>query len=134
MIKIKIGSTEKLEGAVAVLLDEEDKTLLLLRPESTSWAPGKWGFPGGRIEPGESPRTAAAREATEETTLEVRNLKAIKLKLDRAVQAYYTRDYSGEVKIDHEHDDWAWVSRDELQSYELAPFVTEILDWIAENE
>ena len=134
MIKIKIGSTEKLEGAVCVLLDSDSRTLLLLRPLSTSWAPGKWGFPGGRIEPGESPRDAAVREAVEETTLEIGQVKPVKLKLDRNVRAYYTREYSGEVEIDYEHDDWAWVHQDDLSRYELAPHVTEILDWIIENE
>jgi 8-oxo-dGTP pyrophosphatase MutT (NUDIX family) len=34
-------------------------------------APRRFGFPGGRVEPGESPATAAVRECAEETGLEV---------------------------------------------------------------
>ena len=40
--------------------------LLLLRRAPGTIQPGTWGIPGGCIEPGESPRTAAAREVVEE--------------------------------------------------------------------
>ena len=38
---------------------------------------GFWEFPGGKIEPGESPQAAAVREIREETTLEVRITAAL---------------------------------------------------------
>ena len=48
------------------LLNEECQVLLQKRGDS-----GLWGFPGGAVEPGESPETAAIREVREETGLEV---------------------------------------------------------------
>ncbi|POA81039.1 hypothetical protein C1882_26240 [Pseudomonas sp. FW305-E2] len=39
--------------------------VLLVRKKS-----GKWNFPGGAIEPGESPVAAARRELQEETSIE----------------------------------------------------------------
>jgi len=132
MIKIKIKKKE-LTGAIVILLDKNDNTLILLRPKEARFAPFKWGFPGGKLEAGETPEEAAVRETKEETQLDVRNLHSLKLEVDKPVATYYTRDYDGAVEIDHEHDDWAWVSRDEIEEYELAPEVLEMYDWVLEN-
>ena len=123
----------KKEGAIVVLLNEKNETLILLRPAAAKWSPNTWGYPGGRIEPGESPLDAAARETREETELVVRDLKAVDLKLDTAVYAYYTRDYTGTVTIDHEHDDWMWVSRADIENYRLAPQVLETFEWVLQH-
>lgn len=117
-----------------MLLDNEDRTLILLRPKEARWAPFKWGFPGGKLEVGESPHDAAVRETKEETELDVKNLKLLDLKVDKPVATYYTREYTGTVKIDFEHDDWAWASRDQIEEYNLAPEVLEMYDWVLENE
>lgn len=133
MIKIKIGKPSELLGAIVVLVDPRDRTLILLRPKEAHWAPYKWGFPGGKLEPGEDPETAAMRETKEETQLEVTNLKPLKLALDKPLATYYTRDYTGTVEIDYEHDDWAWVGRDKIEEYDLAPEVLEMYDWVLKN-
>ena len=102
MIKLKLMKTPSVTGAVVVVLDDQDRTLLLLRPKEARWAPFKWGFPGGKIEEGESALSAAIRETKEETQLNVKNLRALNLKVAKAVATYYTRDYTGAVKIDFE--------------------------------
>jgi 8-oxo-dGTP pyrophosphatase MutT (NUDIX family) len=134
VIKIRIGQKMKKDGAVVVLLNEKRETLILLRPGAAKWSPNTWGFPGGRIEAGEDPETAATRETMEETQLEVRDLKLADLKLPMPVFAYYTRDFSGEVTIDYEHDDWAWASRDKIETYPLAPQVLELFEWVLAHE
>ena len=122
------------KGAIVVILDEHDRVLLLYRPKAARWAPHKWGYPGGKIEKGEAPMQAAIRETKEETSLDVRNLKDINLGVDIQVRAYYTRDYDGNVSIDYEHEDWAWVHPDVVDKYDLAPNVAELLEWVLENE
>jgi 8-oxo-dGTP pyrophosphatase MutT (NUDIX family) len=134
MIKIKIASKKQIMGAVAVVLDEQKRTLILLRPKEARWAPIKWGFPGGKVEPGEEPIDAAIRETKEETQLDIKNLQPLGLKIDKPVHAYYTKDYTGEVHIDYEHDDWTWTGRDEIENYNLAPQVLEMFEWVLENE
>ena len=123
----------KITGAVVLILDEEERTLILLRPASAQWAPHKWGYPGGKLEKDETPLDAAVRETKEETQLEARNLKLLNLKIDKPIVAYYTRDYTGDVEIDYEHDDWTWVTREEIENYDLAPQVLDMYDWVLKN-
>ena len=134
MIKIKIKKAIQKNGAIAVILNKENETLIMLRPSDAQWAPNKWGFPGGKIESGEAPLEAAARETKEETELDIYHLKPINLELGAPVYAYYTREYEGEVQIDYEHDDWAWVSLSDINQYTLAPDVLELYEWVLENE
>jgi len=133
MIKIRIRKRLKMLGAIVVILDEKNRTLILKRPTFTRWEPLKWAYPGGKIEKGETPLEAAVRETKEETNLDVSDLKDINLKLDNAVAAYYTRSYVGEVEIDYEHTDWAWASRGEIEKYDLAPGVLQTYDWVLKN-
>jgi 8-oxo-dGTP diphosphatase len=53
-----------LVSAVA-LIDAEGRVLLAQRPEGKSMA-GLWEFPGGKVEPGETPEAALIRELSEE--------------------------------------------------------------------
>ena len=49
----------------AALVDGDGRVLLAQRPEGKSLA-GLWEFPGGKLEPGESPEAALERELAEE--------------------------------------------------------------------
>ncbi len=51
--------------AAAALVDADGRVLLQQRPEGKAMA-GLWEFPGGKIEPGESPQAALVRELEEE--------------------------------------------------------------------
>jgi 8-oxo-dGTP diphosphatase len=53
-----------LVSAVA-LIDRDGRVLLAQRPEGKSMA-GLWEFPGGKVEPGETPEHALIRELQEE--------------------------------------------------------------------
>ena len=75
-------------AAIAVVLRGGE--ILLVRRANQPDA-GKWGFPGGKIEPGEPVQTAAAREVAEETGLVVRPLHAF-----TAVDAFH-RNASGQL-------------------------------------
>jgi len=133
MIKIKIRKPKMIKGAFVVILDATDRALLLLRPSWINWGANQWGFPGGKLEDGETPLQAAVRETKEETELEVSNLVETHPGVAPVLRAYYTRDYVGNVKIDFEHDDWKWMSRDEMLQYPLAPGVLDIYDGAISN-
>ncbi len=51
--------------AAVALVDADGRILLAQRPEGKSMA-GLWEFPGGKIEPGETPEAALIRELHEE--------------------------------------------------------------------
>jgi 8-oxo-dGTP diphosphatase len=57
-----------LVSAVA-LIDRDGRVLLARRPEGKSMA-GLWEFPGGKVEPGETPEAALIRELREELGIE----------------------------------------------------------------
>ncbi len=56
-------------GATVLLVDEQDRLLMMLRTDS-----GLWGVPGGALEPEETIEQAAQRETFEEAGLHIRDL------------------------------------------------------------
>lgn len=108
------GRYQRIEGAHVLVVDADGRMLVV---RSTYLGPG-WMLPGGRVERGETPQTAAERETREETGLEVA--------VDRLllVEAYRPKDVSfvfgGRLvggTLDPQIGEIAevgWLSRDEL--------------------
>jgi 8-oxo-dGTP pyrophosphatase MutT (NUDIX family) len=107
-------------GAVVIIFDREGRVLILKRTEEMEWMPLKWGLPGGGIDEGEKPIEAAIREVKEETTLDIGNPIEFHIS-DMNVVYFTTTKYSGEVEIDFEHLDFAWVYPEELTNYDVIP-------------
>ena len=61
----KLAGTDLLLVSAVALIDRDGRLLLAQRPEGKPMA-GLWEFPGGKIEPGETPETALIRELDEE--------------------------------------------------------------------
>src|SRR5579884_2935910 len=62
--------------ACGVLINDRGEVLIAERPPD-KLAAGKWEFPGGKIEPGESVEAALARELREELGIEVREARRL---------------------------------------------------------
>ncbi len=56
--------------AACALVDPEGRVLLARRPEG-KWMAGLWEFPGGKLDPGETPEEALIRELKEELAIDV---------------------------------------------------------------
>lgn len=54
----------------AVIVNEKGEILCALRSDKMS-SPGMWEFPGGKIEPGETPEQSLKREIQEELDVEI---------------------------------------------------------------
>lgn len=55
--------------AAAALVDPDGRVLITRRPEGKSMA-GLWEFPGGKVEPGETPEETLIRELKEELDID----------------------------------------------------------------
>jgi mutator protein MutT len=75
---------------VAAVIQQGGRILIAQR-KSTRRHPGKWEFPGGKVEPEETPRAALRRELREELGTEAEI---------GAEEARYTVTYSGSPPID----------------------------------
>ena len=64
----KLAGTDLLLISAVALIDRDGRVLLAQRPEGKAMA-GLWEFPGGKIEPGETPETALIRELDEELSI-----------------------------------------------------------------
>src|SRR5438105_3483011 len=69
---ILVNEEAVVQVAAAVILRRDGQVLLAQRPVGKVYA-GYWEFPGGKCEPGESPRAALDRELREELGLSVRH-------------------------------------------------------------
>lgn len=64
------GPVKLLLVSAVIMIDVDGRILLAQRPEGKSMA-GLWEFPGGKVEPGETPERALIRELNEELNIDV---------------------------------------------------------------
>lgn len=105
---------------VAGLLRKGPQVLVGQRPENHSLA-GQWEFPGGKIELGESPEVALARELHEEIGIEA-EIGALRMAVTHCyddvgiIILFYDVPYwKGEVKANH-HARIEWIYPEELKT------------------
>jgi len=70
-LQSRTGQTEMPLLVTAAVVFDGEKVLLTRRPDDKRH-PGFWEFPGGKVDPGESPEQALCREMLEELDVEVR--------------------------------------------------------------
>jgi 8-oxo-dGTP diphosphatase len=109
-------------GAVIV----REGLILCAQRGPTGALPGMWEFPGGKIEAGETPHDALAREITEELECEVAVGELITTTTHEydfgvvVLTTFYCELLSG-TPVLTEHAEVVWLSPAELNSLEWAP-------------
>jgi mutator protein MutT len=113
-----------LQKVTAAIIEKEGK-ILIARRRGTGMQPGLWEFPGGKVEPGETPEECLQRELLEEFAIraEVGRFLASSRYRYRArpheLLAYEVRHISGQFQL-REHSEILWVERFNLSQYPLS--------------
>jgi 8-oxo-dGTP diphosphatase len=121
-----------IEVVCGVIEDAEGRVLACLRPAGKHLG-GLWEFPGGKVEHGEAPQTALARELREELGVEVEVLGAlhpVPWHYERGairLLPYYCRITYGEP-VPHEHERLRWCACHELGVLTWAPADLPVLE------
>jgi 8-oxo-dGTP diphosphatase len=63
--------------SVVAAVIERGGRILIAQHKAGGWHPLKWEFPGGKVEPGETPEEAVTRELREELAIDVRAAREI---------------------------------------------------------
>lgn len=115
----------------AVILDG-GKILITRRPEGKRH-PGLWEFPGGKVDPGESPEEALRRELREELDADVQVLKIFEVVFHRyewgpvLILAYSCRLLTSSVR-NLEVAEHRWIHPAELPEFSILPADQPIID------
>jgi 8-oxo-dGTP pyrophosphatase MutT (NUDIX family) len=122
-------------GAAILVVDTENRLLLMKRSDS-----GCWGPPGGSVEPGELVEEAARRETLEETGLQIGEMSLLGVfsgpelyykypngdEVYNVTIVYLSRSMHGNVKINEEHTEWGWFAVAEIPENISPPIIPPI--------
>ena len=126
--------------AAVALIDVDGRVLLAERPAGKSLA-GLWEFPGGKVEPGETPEAALIRELHEELGIET--WQSCLAPLSFASHSYdgfhllmplfACRKWGG-IVTPREGQRLAWVRATDLRNYPMPPadlpLIPILRDWL----
>ena len=111
---------------VAALIEKDGKYLIAKRSTGSSDVLGKWEFPGGKVEKGESEEHAIEREIKEEFEMDI---KAIRFLTNNVceypsktidLRLYECKHISGEFNL-HDHFEYKFVDKVDIINFDLCP-------------
>lgn len=126
--------------AAVALIDRDGRVLLAERPEGKSMA-GLWEFPGGKVEPGETPEAALIRELHEELGIETWDSCLAPLtfashgyeSFHLLMPLFACRKWNG-TPHPREGQRLSWASANELRNYPMppadVPLIPILREWI----
>ena len=123
---------KRIIDVVGAIIKDGDRYLVGQRAAKKAQG-GLWEFMGGKIEPGETPEQALARECREELALEIEDERII----DSVVHEYPEKTIrltliscspkSGSIPKALEHQQIRWVTRAEMDTMYFAPADRELI-------
>lgn len=126
--------------AAVALVDIDGRVLLAQRPEGKSMA-GLWEFPGGKVEPGETPEHALIRELQEELGIDTWDSCLAPLTFAShgyddfhlLMPLFVCRKWEG-IPHAREGQTLKWVRANDLRSYPMPPadipLIPILRDWL----
>ena len=111
---------------VAALIEKDNKYLIARRSTGDENVLGKWEFPGGKMEPGETPEEALRREIREELNIDISVEKHICTvehdypNFHLTMHCFWCSIVQGEPIL-NEHQSARWLEKTEWESVEWLP-------------
>lgn len=132
-------SSKPFYTAVRGVLIANNKVLMLKRAATSKSQGGFWEFPGGKVDQGERLETSLIREFKEETGLDI-ELESVfdcgqweREEYKIAYLFFLVRKVLGEVAISREHDDFAWMDKDQLRISQVTPQLEMLRDKVVQQ-
>jgi 8-oxo-dGTP diphosphatase len=111
---------------VAAVIERNDRRLLISQRRRTDTSPLKWEFPGGKVEEGEAPEAALARELKEELGATLRKSVPIGRVVHKYAQTpeeleilFFAVDILEAELTPRSFENIAWVLPKELGEYDF---------------
>ena len=126
--------------AAVALIDQDGRVLIAQRPEGKAMA-GLWEFPGGKLEPGETPEAALIRELREELGIDTWASCLAPLafashsyaEFHLLMPLFACRKWQG-TPTPHEHSALTWVRAADLRNFPMpaadVPLIAILRDWL----
>lgn len=128
--------TVRVVAAVIKSVNEKGEPIILATQRGYGDLKGGWEFPGGKIEPGETPQAAIKREIMEELAAEIAVGKWIDtIEYDYptfhlSMDCFWCEIVNGDLVL-KEHEAARWLTREQLDDVEWLPADITIIDKIA---
>jgi 8-oxo-dGTP diphosphatase len=124
---------------VTAAILEKDGRVFIAQRKSKDYLAGKWEFPGGKIEAGETPEECLAREMKEEFDIEVSVGEFLGSNIHHydhisiELMAYRTFWDGGQI-TSTDHMDYRWVVVEQLPEFDFAPADRPFADRLTSGE
>jgi mutator protein MutT len=109
---MKIHKVASSKPTASIVVSNPQGQILLLKRSDN----GKWNFPGGHVEEGESHQEAAIRECQEEAGITPTNVQLFE---EFETYTVFSGESNEEPKINSESTDFRWVTEKDISDLDL---------------
>ena len=115
---------------LVIVLDSQERVLLLKRSEEVGYGANRWSIPGGHIQEDETFEEGAIRETKEETSIKLDNPQFVKhCKFDNDEYWFYqSKTKGGEITLNHENEHYDFFLKENLPDNLWSFFKVELND------
>lgn len=130
--------TIRVVAAVIRARNEKDEPVIFATQRGYGEQKGGWEFPGGKIEPGETPEQALVREIREELDTEIEVDKLLTTvdydypKFHLSMDCFFCSIISGQLTL-LEHEAAKWLTKETLRSVDWLPADLTLIDEIEKH-
>ena len=113
---------------VRLIIKNAKDEVLILRRAGSAHATGFWCLPGGKVDYCDTVEESAVRELQEETSLVCNSLRFLFYQDSlppepegmHCINLYFACAVSGTLVLNNESSEFAWISREDIDEYEIA--------------